>query len=649
LGANIAGRFAAYQSANGDGPEAGGSVDPIELYTRAILATRSEFSPFPNYLELDILDLLVFQKSLLDTENTARFRSAIEDVQTVLSMRPEDGVDRPALDSKTTTASIRQVYFGISSLRAKWKARALFAHNEHTITPGFDVYAAVSGLWDDVIVTLQAAEDIVADENLSASGVTFAANLQRESTAPAEPVPVRFTVSALGNPVAIQSISVMTAQGEEKLLDADPPIEIAAADTVYEFPYSYLATRAPELSIHPFVLSAEIRFADGTFARRHFRRGVYITRPVTFVVRFPNGTSLTQGTVPVDIDVTKHRAFDSLIHARWFSPVGLNPVEGPALEARMPAQTDQMTIRMNVLVPTPCRPGPYPFTLKVLSNGEEAGAVSASLFKHYQWLFAGPFAEKLESLDADYFPETTINLHHRYKGAYGQVTWRPLGTDSFADEGNVLLDGLLPSGSVGFLYTVIRTAAEQTTTVYFRSGSPARLFINGDPLIRVDAGDYNILKRARVELNEGLNDVMVKTLSADEPVLFFQLGDEEDLASVEFNNNLWELVDGYAELAQHSADHGEDGPPQTQRQVTLTYSNPEANSVSVMGTFNGWSPTNTNMRRNNSGNWEISLYLSPGRYAYRFLVNNSREVLDPDRADKEPDGYGGFNSVLYVE
>jgi len=120
------------------------------------------------------------------------------------------------------------------------------------------------------------------------------------------------------------------------------------------------------------------------------------------------------------------------------------------------------------------------------------------------------------------------------------------------------------------------------------------------------------------------------------------------MTSDEFNNNLWELVDGYDELRSRRAESADD-KGETQRRITLTYHDPNANSVAVVGNFNGWSPANSGLHKNKYGDWEINLYLSPGRYAYRFLINNSDEVLDPNSTVQEPDGYGSRNSVLFVQ
>jgi 1,4-alpha-glucan branching enzyme len=69
----------------------------------------------------------------------------------------------------------------------------------------------------------------------------------------------------------------------------------------------------------------------------------------------------------------------------------------------------------------------------------------------------------------------------------------------------------------------------------------------------------------------------------------------------------------------------------------------------VIGTFNGWSPDQSPMRRLESGVWEIVLSLPPGKHSYRFLVNNRVQVVDPMSRTLEPDGFGGENSILFVE
>jgi 1,4-alpha-glucan branching enzyme len=50
-----------------------------------------------------------------------------------------------------------------------------------------------------------------------------------------------------------------------------------------------------------------------------------------------------------------------------------------------------------------------------------------------------------------------------------------------------------------------------------------------------------------------------------------------------------------------------------------------------------------------NGGWEITLSLTPGKYAYRFLIDSGKQVLDPASKFTESDGYGGENSIFFVE
>ncbi len=78
------------------------------------------------------------------------------------------------------------------------------------------------------------------------------------------------------------------------------------------------------------------------------------------------------------------------------------------------------------------------------------------------------------------------------------------------------------------------------------------------------------------------------------------------------------------------------------------YESPEpVASVSVAGTFNGWSTTANPMRPDaDRRRWTLSLELPVGRHAYKFVVDGSRWVLDPKNPRSEDDGAGNVNSIL---
>ena len=84
---------------------------------------------------------------------------------------------------------------------------------------------------------------------------------------------------------------------------------------------------------------------------------------------------------------------------------------------------------------------------------------------------------------------------------------------------------------------------------------------------------------------------------------------------------------------------------------------PNAQEVYVGGTFNGWDPGQTPMRKGADGTWRVSLRLPPGSYEYKFVVDGEWvcepgvDEFDPKLAgspDCVPNVYGSWNRKLDV-
>ena len=63
------------------------------------------------------------------------------------------------------------------------------------------------------------------------------------------------------------------------------------------------------------------------------------------------------------------------------------------------------------------------------------------------------------------------------------------------------------------------------------------------------------------------------------------------------------------------------------------YKAPDAKSVELMCEFNGWK--SVPMIKGDDGVWTTKVSLSPGTYAYKFLVNGSDWVFDPENSTKK--------------
>ncbi|GAB6100140.1 glycoside hydrolase family 13 protein [Halanaerocella petrolearia] len=86
-------------------------------------------------------------------------------------------------------------------------------------------------------------------------------------------------------------------------------------------------------------------------------------------------------------------------------------------------------------------------------------------------------------------------------------------------------------------------------------------------------------------------------------------------------------------------------------EVTFTYKPVIAvDGVNLAGNFNGWSPTKTKMTdKDGDGTYVKTLFLEPGKYQYKFVLNGETWKKPPEADDYVDDGQGGKNGVIYVK
>jgi 1,4-alpha-glucan branching enzyme len=83
------------------------------------------------------------------------------------------------------------------------------------------------------------------------------------------------------------------------------------------------------------------------------------------------------------------------------------------------------------------------------------------------------------------------------------------------------------------------------------------------------------------------------------------------------------------------------------KKVLFFISAPGAESVSLAGNFNDWNPNSLPMKRDEKGNWKVTVDLASGRYEYRFLVDGVwYDERNPQERVDNP--FGTQNSVRTV-
>lgn len=83
--------------------------------------------------------------------------------------------------------------------------------------------------------------------------------------------------------------------------------------------------------------------------------------------------------------------------------------------------------------------------------------------------------------------------------------------------------------------------------------------------------------------------------------------------------------------------------------VQFGVSLPEARSVAVVGSFNGWSPAAHRMTRvTPKGLWSVVIPLAEGEHAFMYLVDGARWLVPPLAEDFVTDGFGKTNGLVVV-
>ncbi|ODU23809.1 MAG: hypothetical protein ABS95_02960, partial [Verrucomicrobia bacterium SCN 57-15] len=71
------------------------------------------------------------------------------------------------------------------------------------------------------------------------------------------------------------------------------------------------------------------------------------------------------------------------------------------------------------------------------------------------------------------------------------------------------------------------------------------------------------------------------------------------------------------------------------KKVPIDFQDEQAQQVQMAGTFNDWHPAATPMLCLGSGRWGKELFLPPGRYEYRLVVDGEWRC-DPSAAGQVP-------------
>lgn len=125
----------------------------------------------------------------------------------------------------------------------------------------------------------------------------------------------------------------------------------------------------------------------------------------------------------------------------------------------------------------------------------------------------------------------------------------------------------------------------------------------------------------------------------------------EPLRAVPADKQGWGVVNGCAAFAAAFRETFGDLPkPRLPGYATLSYTDPTAQHVALIGSFNQWNPTGYEFTQEKPGQWQITIPKpAPGVHPYKILVNYQHWIAHPENQSRVEDGYDGFYSLLKIE
>lgn len=105
-----------------------------------------------------------------------------------------------------------------------------------------------------------------------------------------------------------------------------------------------------------------------------------------------------------------------------------------------------------------------------------------------------------------------------------------------------------------------------------------------------------------------------------------------------------------AERETHDFHAENFSPPRVAKdKILFFFHDDNAAAISLAGDFNDWKPNEIELTKQPNGFWQAQIkILPPGKYRYKFIIDGARWTEDASNGLKEADGFGGFNSILYI-
>lgn len=489
---------------------------------------------------------------------------------------------------------------------------------------------------------LAAARQTVSARMMRTTGIVAALRPPERPVHAGEQVALEITLSGARIPLAIELVSLRAA-GKRWLLDgADETLALGAESAPLR--WTRRLPSAPYSDPGLYILEACLEFVAGV--RRveiHLVESFALAPKYDVALHFPRGRTIRDEAIPVEV-VLKHPPGERIYGTLSGLFTGDFACE-PLLPADffIGAETEITILPLKISAGAEAVPGRHPFTLSVILGDARVAVFDETLVRPMRWLHLGPLPGGgwLAGNAADL--ATDLAAAHDLPGG-GSVRWLEVPAAAFDAAGAVRPERLYgPQGQGGMLlYAAVMSPRQSSVRWHIGGDCPLSLWINDLPLDAGGSADPSSV------LSAGRNSILVAS-DWNEPcaAILLEILDEGGLPVAQLYDATGAAVRDAALSLATSPDalpH-----PEQPREVTFILAHPEAREVSLIGEFNGWAPEAAQMLPLGEGLWKASVFLTPGTYSYKFLVDRRQRIVDPQAQTIEPDGFGGYNAVVTVK
>lgn len=628
-----------------------GAFSPASAWTEYWKENPSAVSRlFPDWQVISTLvnlTLLLERESLVNAGDMNRLKGGVDSLASALSAKETslDSYGETIATANRLLGQISRLSDLIASNRDRW--RMIDVTKWLTLSPRTKrlIQEACPVSIDDIM----RAKAELSRHLAEGTGITLDVELPQTPVSVGRAIEFHASLSSSRDAIDVSQFILQIGENRWKPVGGDVVVSLGPGLAPFTYSESFALPATTEPGVVPLPLFVDF-LCKGRRIEIHRIESVAIATAYDVAFELPEGRRLGASPVPVEIAIrlTPDHDLQGTLEGTFLHELTSIPVLPAKFLLKGGSERTNLTVQFSAA--GNLAPGRYPFTLTLSLDRRPLAAFNDELVKPFRWLYLAPLTTTENVFTKG--PRYQTDLLKTYKTADGRTArWRETPPEATDPEGALRpqrIPGTAPNECL-LLYTVVDAPIRMRLQWKLSTKNTAALWLNSEPLVP-GLGTHQDEMSGPIELRKGPNSFLLAVCmkgSADRIV--FELSDENGLPATALGNDLQAIVDGFEKLSEPEEPKHEEAPATDRvREITITYESADATEVSIIGSFNNWDPNGTPMKRVGVKRWTANLFLAPGRYPYKFLVNHKQKIVDPNCKISEPDGFGGFNSVLEV-